>query len=93
MEKNFFFKKDKTFQNLKKDMSLPNMINEAKFVLDTIIIKFQNTRYKEIVKRFRGRRINRLPKGNENPTVIGTTNSNIRCQQASNFFKALRILG
>ena len=35
-------------------MSLPNMINEAKFVLDTIIIKFQNTKYKEIIKRFRG---------------------------------------
>lgn len=55
MEKNFFLKKrTKHFQNLKKDMSLPNMINEAKFVLDTIIIKFQNTKYKEIIKRFRG---------------------------------------
>ena len=29
------------------------MINEAKFMLDTIIIKFQNTMYKEIIKRFR----------------------------------------
>ena len=53
-EEIFFLKRTKHFQNLKKDMNMPNMINEAKFMLNTIIIKFQNTIYKEIIKRFRG---------------------------------------
>lgn len=62
MEKKLFFlKKDKTFPR-SEERHESNVINEARFMVDTIIMEFQNTKYKEIIKRFRGGRgINRLP--------------------------------
>ena len=42
MEKKLFFKKrTKYCQDLKRDMSLSNMMNEARFMLETIIMKFR----------------------------------------------------